>query len=245
MLTSLELLDERKGGVEGENALRQSALNLVKQGDGKILDVQAMRLEIGTASTIDTIVENIYPTEYEPPETIPAGSTLDKPDEELSPHDRQLKVARMFACPTAFDTRNTGRTLEAEVNLVKAEDRLFDVALAYEEVIRVGDATWVEGTITMPIFSTKSWRDFVRLSEGGWSLYSAQPETEKDGSRKGDDIRWCFVKVERVRLMRRIILLIEIGPRGGRVAFPLSRSPALVLSLRRALTVWLTEAYNT
>ena len=194
-ITAIILMDAQK-----EDSVRRADLiELVRKGEAKVAECQATRFEAGTTSTLESIIEQIYPTEYEPPEGIPTNSPLARPDEQLSPMDRQLKVAMRHACPTAFDTKNTGVTLEAEVRAVEIVEKQWDVSLVFTQVKYLKEKTWVEGTIMMPVFGVAKARHVLRTEDDRWNLLSSQAKVTDEGVADPATTHLSFLKVARVR----------------------------------------------
>jgi len=112
----------------------------------------------GQTATIEVIREFIYPTEYEPPElpnnvgTTSSNSALGGATTGLFPVTP--------ATPTAFETENTGVTLEIEPTL-GANDYVIDLRFAPKIVefegfgLFVSSATITENRIEMPVFNKR------------------------------------------------------------------------------------------
>ncbi|GAA5130848.1 hypothetical protein JIN84_05255 [Luteolibacter yonseiensis] len=117
-LPDFELYARLVSAVEKQTA-RQEAFTL-------------LRAKSGQKAVSESISEDIYPTEYEPP------------------------VDSDPATPVAFETRNAGMTLEIEPILGK-EDKILDLRLAPEVVTQVRRSAWGQGTATtqMPVFETQ------------------------------------------------------------------------------------------
>ena len=194
-ISAIALMD----GETDDSTKRADILQLVKESKAVVVECLASRFEAGMTGTLENIVERIYPTEYEPPEGLPSESSLHRPDEQLTPMDRQLKVAMMHACPTAFDTKNVGVTLEAEISGVTAIEKHWDVALAFTRVKYLKEVTWVEETITMPIFGVTSSKHFLRMEDNKWNLLSSQVKVTKEGFPDPGTTHLTFLKVRRVR----------------------------------------------
>lgn len=101
--------------------------------------------------------EEIYPTEYQPP-TPSTGPT--------------------YRSPTAFDTRNTGVTLE--VAATSTSDRTIELQLSPEVVTPLRLETWMEhvdqwgdGSIRMPIYETLRTDSSISVESGKFQLVSA------------------------------------------------------------------------
>jgi len=188
-------MDEQKS----EDAQRRALLEMVKKGEAKIVESIATRFEVGTTSILENKVERIYPTEYEPSEGIAAGSTLDRPDEKLTPSERKLKTAMKFACPTSFDTKLVGNSLEAKVKVVDDEEELWDVMLLINNVDYLGDVSWVEDTIVMPQCGVTRQNNFLRVEVGEWSFLNSQNKVSEGGKSDSEATHYSSLNVKRVR----------------------------------------------
>lgn len=192
---AMELLDQELSG----EAFRKTLLKMVAEKKAEIASMHATRFEAGSSVTMDGIVEDIYPTEYEPPETLPEGSPLLRPEEQLSPTERVRKVALTFASPTAFDTKNLGTTLEAEAKVANAEQGMWDLVFNLTEVSHLKDCSWVEGTVTMPIFKVNSVMGRSRVKDGAWNLWSCQAPAGEDGSPDLSGLRVVLANLKQLK----------------------------------------------
>ena len=188
-------MDENKDDSEK----RKDLLELVKKGEVTIVENLATRFECGASGRLENVVEMIYPTEYEPPEGLPLDSPMNRPDEQLTPMDRQLKVAMMHASPTAFDTRNLGVSLEAEVRAVTVGEKQWDVTLVFSRVKYLKNSTWVEDTIQMPVFSVTKSTHFLRVEDTQWSILSNQAKVSNEGVLDPETTQLSFLRVQQVR----------------------------------------------
>ena len=125
-LTSLPALLRKHGGEVDSTPLYEEVGELIKSGKAKSVEVVFGRLNpFDDRCKIESIEEVIYPTEYDPAE-IPNTVGLDKDsDAALIPSTPPN--------PTAFETRNTGVTVELET-AVDENNRFIDVNLAPEHV---------------------------------------------------------------------------------------------------------------
>lgn len=193
----LEMLDEWKI-QEGADILRKQVLQLVKKEEATIHDLRAATVEAGSKATLEAIQEFIYPTEYVPPSSIQELKEM----QEVPPTQigKLFKTINDNIFPTAFETRNTGQTLEIEIGLVTAEENMWDVRLAPEMVEFVGMESYgPEGLeAEMPTFNSTRTSSSVRVKDAVWTLTAIQ--TPHVGKERNDRIkRLQFVKVERAR----------------------------------------------
>lgn len=174
---------------------------LLADDSAKLARSQVLTLDERTQTTSEAIVEQIYPTEYEPPE-VPSNPAAAKPEpENRSEFAQKLQDRLSAACPSAFDTRNTGLTFEAQVQPVRAEDGCWDTCLTIEEVLltrkdQVGTPLL---DMTMPVFSSYRIRTSIRLTESRWQILSlAEPPRGK--ADEPADRRWlALIRIDRAR----------------------------------------------
>lgn len=136
----------------------------------KLLWCPVQGLDASTRVSTESITETIYPTEYEPPEL---PSTSQKPD-PATQSGKALEDALRSSCPSAFETRNTGHTLEAVAHPVSAEKAGWDVSVTLEDVELAGMSTFgpEELMVKMPQFTSFRTGGLLRLKEGEWRLVS-------------------------------------------------------------------------
>lgn len=83
----------------------------VKAGGAKTVDTSLLRLPMGGKALLESISEVIYPSEYEPPDLGPS-----QPPEKLIWRWPALHLPMV---PPAFETRNSGLTLEVDIGRSK------------------------------------------------------------------------------------------------------------------------------
>ena len=144
-------------------------LHLTKKAKQEWLTV--MRTRSGEKSTSESISEFIYPTEFEParmPDTLGVQivsadkkGTEQKETPQLkklsqAPSSNDLNGLSVPATPTAYETRNTGITVEVEL-FVDIEKGTCDLRIAPEYVTLTGLKTWGQGMskASMPEFETQ------------------------------------------------------------------------------------------
>ena len=139
----------------------------------------------GQKATTESIEEFIYPTEYEPasmPEKLEFKDQAEAEKAKVGPRD--------FAtgpCPTAFETRNLGSTLEIEPTL-GADNKLIDLRFAPEIVYHVGNTVWAEWKdqygscpVQMPTMYAVRINTAVTLAAGQYCLVAAVSPKSKEG----------------------------------------------------------------
>lgn len=152
--------------------------------------------------TVDeSILELIYPTEYEPPELPPA--TLDPKDAQKgsSAWERWLAAAGKYSVPTSFETRNTGETLDAAIQPVQAEEKTWDVSLSFENVTLAGMISYGADDllIEMPAFASARTNGIVRLREGQWRIKSVQLAPRGTDAKPTGKSWLTLLRVDRAR----------------------------------------------
>ena len=167
------LLTELLGGNEtGGNALHAKAVSLTKEGKAKILDSCVVTGRCGQKLTLESIREEIYPTEYGPP-SLPCsiGSTpgIVLPEPPSNP---------LYRFIGAFETRNTGVTFEVDAS-IEDDGKSIGLHLVPEWVTPVRLETWAEhrdqwgdASFRMPVYETLRVNSQVSVIPGMFELVS-------------------------------------------------------------------------
>lgn len=153
-----------------DSTLHQQLLELSKTGKAEILETSMVGCGSGFKSTVESIREEIYPTEYDPPcipTNIPEGGVI--------PHQVGFNpVMRSFP---AFETRNTGVTLEIQPS--HQSDAIIDLRLVPEIIQRLRYEVWFEhqdqwGKVDFkfPIYETWRSNSALPLKSGKFALLS-------------------------------------------------------------------------
>lgn len=175
---------------------------LTADTSAKLVHSQLLTLDERTQSSNEAIIEQIYPTEYEPPEVPPQPAVpARKRQENPAEWSKKLQDMLTAACPSAFDTRNTGLTFEAQIQPVQAEPHCWDASLNVEEVllIRKDQVGTPQLDMTMPVFSSFRIDTALRLTEARWQILGlAEPPRSKPDEPANR--RWLtFVRIDRAR----------------------------------------------
>ncbi|MEM7144964.1 MAG: Amuc_1098 family type IV pilus outer membrane protein [Verrucomicrobiota bacterium] len=155
----------------------QIMLRAVSQHKGTdLLSAPSVTTRSGQRAKIEVIREFIYPTEYDPPELPDRVGVATIDTDGVGTTGGLFPVTP--ANPTAFETRNTGVTLEVDpqigpdgftidLNLVP-EVVEFDGFINYGSPITTGTGTGVitENRIEMPVFSTRKVTTSVTIWDG-------------------------------------------------------------------------------
>lgn len=171
-------------GIFSDGQVQMVMRGLAQKKGTDLMTAPSVTAKSGQKATIEIIREFIYPTEYEPPE-LPnqVGSSL------LSTGGVTASSASTFpvtpATPTAFETRNTGVTLEIEPTIAD-NDLVIDLRFVpeiveFEGFINYGspiqstgsDAlgnvipiTITENRIEMPVFSSRRVNTQLTIYDG-------------------------------------------------------------------------------
>lgn len=160
--------------------LHDKVLALTMEGKAKLLDSNMVVCRTGQKSTVESIREEIFPTEYdaEMPTSKPTGIIERIGKIPVFPrYIRPWGGAPSFGC--GFEIRNTGMTLEVEPN--QADNPSFvDVRLVPELVSQTGLTTWFEHTdhwgkadIRTPVFETWRSNTSMTIKTGSFALVSS------------------------------------------------------------------------
>lgn len=176
---TIALLDDWKPAADA-SAIRKSLLTLKKTTVKESLLTQ---LDVGEKSTTETILEMIYPTEYEPPEGLPP-SELPLKEKTSKQNETATKLAKILsaATATAFETRNIGVTTSFALEPTHTSDVMFDLSFVSENVsfIKMIDYGQKGVVIEMPLFNTIRTSQTLRLKLGQWRLASIQPAVDPE-----------------------------------------------------------------
>jgi len=154
-LTEL-LAEEPKSDVD----LHRKVMAMTRSGKAGILETGMVSGAEGEKATVESIREDIYPAEYDPPELIWER-------QKFTPKkSRDSNLPRAINC-TAFETRNAGFTIEYEATIASKDH--ITLRIFPEIVHRLDSVSWFELedawgkiTTTFPIYET--WRGYQTLS---------------------------------------------------------------------------------
>ncbi len=157
------------GGIISGNTLEVILRGLSQKKGADVMNAPSIVARSGDTAKIEIIRELIYPTEYEPPEV-----------------PQNVRSTGIFpvtpATPTAFDTRNTGVTLEIQPTTGETNDYVINLDFApeiveFEGFINYGspitgtddDGNQVvitENRIEMPVFTTRRVSTALTIYDG-------------------------------------------------------------------------------
>ena len=178
------LLNKEKLGKDGTK-LREELQKSVDAQKANLYETMMMVARSGQKSTTESIREVIYPTEYEQP-ALPCGGT---PTAEERQAEAQAHPKFCPPVPTAFETRNTGSTLEIEPT-IGDDNTTIDLRLVPEIVFDTGVRKWNvhkdglgnESWIEMPLFYSLRTNTSLTLSDGMPQLLSVLTPKGADGT---------------------------------------------------------------
>lgn len=158
----------------GNAALHAKAMEMVRGKKARIVETCIGVCQSGGKATIESVREEIYPTEYKPP-TLPCSIGESTAPFILPESKSSLKHRAFFA----FETRDAGTTLEIEGVDVLNEGRIVWLQLVSELSSRLRLETMSEymdkrgdATGRMPIYETWRTNTGLTVCAGRFSLVS-------------------------------------------------------------------------
>ena len=118
---------DRKTSTEAWTRLQA----MITNGEASLIGWPALWLQNGQRGVFESIGEDRYPTDFNPPQG-PAESFFGR---------RLILPAGVPYTPTAFETRNTGCTLEADANVEK-DGKVIALDLVAQYARRIGTREW-------------------------------------------------------------------------------------------------------
>ncbi len=181
------LLYKEKLGKDGSK-LREELQKLVDAQKADLYETMMVVARSGQKATIESVREVISPTEYEPPQ-IPSEIKVDKETMDSAEKLKTLTSLMTSNTPTAFETRNTGSTLEIEPT-IGDDDQTIDLRTVPEMVF---ETTWRKwnvhkdllgngSAIEMPYFYMLRTNTSLTLADGMPQLLSVLTPKGADGT---------------------------------------------------------------
>ncbi len=198
-----ELLSIHKPESSDATNLRTNVLNLTENKTTKMLETQVLTARSGQKSTLDSALESIFPTEYEP-FLVPENVTVEDGGEAVTPSSAKALAALVTpATPTAFETRNVGSSLVIEPTL-SPDNRLIDLRFEPNLVWHEGTTKWHErtdplgniSTIEMPDFYSMSVHTALVLIDGQYTLAAVLSPKNAEGKTDLTRKVMLFVKAD-------------------------------------------------
>lgn len=180
-----QLLYKDKLGKDGAK-LRAALQTMLDSQKAGMLETMMMVSKSGNKATTESIREVIYPTEYEPISFIGCGGGGPTAEERQAAAEKNPRACPPL--PTAFETRNTGSTLEIEPT-VGYDESIIDLRLVPEIVFEAGSRKWNvhkdelgnESAVEMPYFYTIRTNSALMLEDGLPQLFSVLTPKSADG----------------------------------------------------------------
>jgi len=174
-------------------ALHARVLGMTKSGKAKLVETSLITTRSGQRATIESVREEIYPTDYGLPSF--GGPVILWKNPFTFPRGGQ-------ATPTAYETRNTGTTLLVEPS-ANQESKTIDLHFNPEIVDPLGLTTWSESrdrwgdnSCRMPEFETWKTNCSITLKSGRIELvtvFSPKPADEQSTTTRKI---LCFVRAD-------------------------------------------------
>lgn len=181
------LLYKEKLGLNGAK-LRAELQTMLDAGQAKPFETLMTSTLASQKATAESVREVIYPTEYEPPE-LPQEVAVDK--ETLASPNTVKALAGLVTpeTPTAFETRNTGNTLEVHA-MLEVDKKTIMLRLVPELVIDTGikkfnarkDSTGNDLFMEMPLFYSIRLNTQAAMTSGVPLLVALQTPNGADGT---------------------------------------------------------------
>jgi hypothetical protein len=159
------------GEDQSGKALHAKAVSLSKEGKAKILESCVITGHGREKLTLESIREEIYPTEVSPPSLpcSPSSMSLPKPT---------MPFLRVNNTPTAFETRNTGLTFEVTpMNPIDEPLIHLELDASITTPVRLDQFTeyrdhWGDASIRMPAYEKWGSRTTISVTPGQFGLVS-------------------------------------------------------------------------
>ena len=152
-------------GKSDATEFRNSLDKVVREGNGNRIASAYVITRSGQRAGTDSVVEHIYPVEFDPPE-VPQ-----KLLGEITGHpDLKTEVSA-----TSFRTQDTGLTVEVDP-VLGADGSTIDLSIATEIIEYLGEKTYgkEESKMSQPIFNAISLSTATTIRAGNWSVLGQQ-----------------------------------------------------------------------
>lgn len=146
--------------------------------DRRLLHAPALVLSDDSTATAESIEEQIYPVEYFSEGLDAVALAQNPPPIPTPPNSLSTALQKRVGALayTAFETRNTGLTLQANATVVGGEETHYDVSISFEEVKLLSFERFTANLLSFPQPHFTSFRTsrILRTTIGHWHLLSAQ-----------------------------------------------------------------------
>ncbi len=191
--TANQLLSQHAAKPDGADKIRDILEAMLDEETAELKETVWLRSASGNRAKTESILESIYPSEFDPAE-IPniVGSVGSSTGAES---DGDGSVARTYMTsgnPTAFECRNVGTTLEMDPVLA-ADNTLIDLSLAPEIVEKIGVDYYTRDGFEhtsrgiehmwMPVFYTMKDSTQLTVAPGKYHLLGLHTPHDDPGKR--------------------------------------------------------------
>lgn len=164
-ISHTDLVDAMDAIDSSDGSLYSEVQKLKKKGKAKLVHLAIVTARSGEKSSVESLREMIFPTEYEHPSFPDSPKMVEQQGKQRWKHH---PIRPYGAPPVAFETRNVGDTLEIEPS-ISSDGKIIDLRLSYDRVSHLRDIVWLthkdrwgEANLFFPEFGT--WRPMVALS---------------------------------------------------------------------------------
>lgn len=182
-----------------DGELRNKVGQLVKDGKAGIVETLCCIARPGQKATSEAVEEVIYPTEYEPPQLPDNAQPKTKDGADGAKANPQDHVTG--PCPSAWETRNVGPTLEIEPTIT--DGRIIDLRFVPKIIYHVGNTVWAEWKdehgsmpVKMPTFYTVRINTSFSLVDGQYLMVGSVSPKSKEGVTDFSRKLMIFVKAD-------------------------------------------------
>ena len=153
--------DHLSSGSADATALHETLSTLADQDKAQRIGSTYLVTRSGQRAKVESIVEHIYPTKFDPPEI---SSKL------TGPFDNRVDLKTNLT-PTGFETRNAGFTIEVDP-ILGADGVTVDLNIATGVVEYMGDDDWgqKESRVSQPVFNSMRNSIATTSLDGDWTF---------------------------------------------------------------------------
>lgn len=162
------LADQEKNGQR----IHDKTMALSKSGQAKMLETCLVVCRSGQKACTESVREEIFPTEYEPPE-LPTYLPLTREERAVLP-PKPLRHPSLRSA-TAFEPRNTGMSLEVEATT--SSGGMLELRLAPEWVTPLRVENWMkhvdqwgEASVLMPTYEALRFSSSIHIKPGQFEM---------------------------------------------------------------------------
>ncbi|MCW1887615.1 hypothetical protein OKA04_22955 [Luteolibacter flavescens] len=197
----------------GDTKLYAELRARVAKNQAKQETFSVIRARTGEKALVESLSEHIYPTEYDhgtpanTPVPAAAAATANGNKQASTPTATPATIspATPPILPTAFETRNTGITVEIEPTLT-ADGRVVDLRIAPDFTTLAERVKWGQGTAEaeLPIFESQRITLATSLITGQPQLLGtpSRPPVSKVDADSANRVWFCFVTADVIPVVK-------------------------------------------